>query len=208
MNRSLYYYKNGCTNCNGGKVELKESTFTYLCTSCGAFACAHRSNTSFAKKYEPYQYLASVEINSLRKSLEIVFNDIWLKKTRKRIRSEIREVAFINIIYTDNIRIYSNKELHHVKIIKHDKEHSICDVYSFDTENIIKNLPFQYISPITNRQKTYVWLSQELGLKPETCQIGYLTENQLKKAIEVCTKSLNEAKRSATKSLNNATGGA
>lgn len=200
MNYSEYYYKNGCTIC-GGEVTLDEETFIYTCTNCGAFANSHRKDTEFCKKFEPYQYLASGEINELRKSLESVFSTIWHSRVDyQREKTSIYSESIINIIFPENIRSLDGDELLYVKVINKDKENNTCDVFAFDIQKLYENIVYSDLKPVSNRGKAYVWLAIELGIKVAECKIGYLSESQLKEAIQICSKHLSDARRKAIES--------
>lgn len=198
MDLAKYFYKNGCTVCNNNKIEFYDDSFVYKCQSCGAYASAHRRDSEYAKKYEPYQYLASEQVNVLRKKLESVFNTIWQERISYQRNNDIKTAATINLIFNDNIRVYEEEqEPQYVRVLYHDKPNSICDIFSYSSNAILEKIDYEKLNPITNRQKAYVWLSNQLGIQVTNCQIGYLTEIQLRKAIEVCMKALKNARRNS-----------
>ena len=43
-----------------------------------------------------------------------------------------------------------------------------------------------YISGTSNREKSYIWLSKELGLKKEDTHIGMFDVDTCKKVVEIC----------------------
>jgi len=189
-----YYFPNGCTEC-GGEIKFLNSLFIYKCKECGCFASAHRQNTPNSKKYEPYQNLSTKEINKLRKELRNIFDLLWNSRIlilRKNVPNPIYE-ALINIIYTENLRIFEGVEPPFVFVTLTSK--GKCDVETLSKEKI-KDLNYQDLKVVRNRDKAYMWLSKELGIPFELCRIGYLTEQQLIKAIEICTQNVNKARTS------------
>lgn len=202
MDYTELYYKQGCTKCSG-KVIFIEDTFTYKCTSCGAFANAHRKDTEFSRKYEPYQYMADGETNELRKALENVFGALWNTRVpyMRENSKQPAEECLINIIFPENIRIFEKDlEKLFVKTIKKDKKNYTSDIYIFDSKEIIEGVPTGSLGTIPNRSKAHVWLAEQLGIAPSGCKIGYLSEANLKEAIGICHKNISDARRKAVES--------
>jgi len=203
MDQAEYFYRNGCTVCEDGKITFNDDTFTYKCMNCGAYASAHRIDSEFSKINEPYQYLANEEVNTLRKKLETIFNSIWQERVDYKRNDDIKTAAIINLIFNDNIRIYQKgDESQYVRVLYHDKPNSICNVFSYNSNIMFEGIDYAKLDSVTNRQKTYVWLSNQLGIVPQHCQIGYLSEIQLKKAIVICMKGLTNARRNAIATYN------
>ena len=201
------YFKDGCTVC-GGEVTFLEDSYIYKCNDCEAFAAAHRVDTDYSNKYEPYQYLANNEINELRKTLEEVFNTIWQKRMKVKYENSglINMEAFINIIFPENVRSIINDKLIYVKVLKRNTQTNECTIYAFDEEKLIKNYDYEKLQPVTNRGKAYVWLARELGINISECQIGHLSLAQLKEGIEICSKKLTDARKTAIESYYRKTG--
>lgn len=191
-----FYFKNGCTEC-GGEVELFIDTFTYKCKECKACASAHRKDTDHSKKYEPYQYLASTEINELRHTLEKLFNQLWQKKVpfTRDDSLPVTNQPLINIIFPFNVRGYGEDDI--VKVIRSKKSVGTCDVIDLNTNKVIEDVIYLELKTISSRDKSHAWLAGELGIKVTECRIGYLSESQLKNAIETCSKNLKDARSKA-----------
>ena len=195
-----YYFKDGCTEC-GGNIIFYEDSFTYKCEDCGVFASAHRKDTENSKMYEPYQYLADANINTLRTSLEDVFNIIWQTRVKyKRSLGDTYQEAIINIVYPHNIRNMPGPEDQFVKVINANYMKGQCDVYVYNTGKVLEGIDYKELAPVKNRNKAFIWLAEELGIKQTECRIGMLSEAQLKAAIEICSKNLSDARKKAIES--------
>lgn len=196
MDLAKYYFKNGCTNCNGGEVFYLENAFLYKCRKCKAFAHAHREKTLHAKKHEPFQYLADQNINNLRKTLEDLFNRLWRDKITYNVGTKKRRESLINIVYQYNIRKLNND---FVRIINIDPATKKCSVISFEERQVIDDINYLKLDSATNREKSYLWLSEQLNVNYDMCKIGYLSELQLKIAIELCIKHIDYAREKTLK---------
>lgn len=196
------YFKNGCTNCDGGEVFYLESAFIYKCRRCKAFAHAHREETKFADMHEPFQYLANQYINSLRNTLEHLFNQLWRDKVPIIKNNETRYESLINVIYPHNVREIEN---YFVNVINIDHSSKTCTVFAYEENRIIDDVKYSKLKPVTNREKAYLWLTQSLNLDYDLCKIGYLSESQLKTAIEMCNKHIHYARKRAARISTGAT---
>lgn len=196
-----YYYPKGCPVC-GGTIHFTKKTFIYQCEKCNSFASAHRKKTEHSELYEPYQHMATPEVNGLRQSLTELFNYLWQSRVEVKRKSpnKLFEEALINIIYADDIKMIDGIDCQYVKIISANFDNGTCDCLAFDTNEIIENVTYEDLKNVTNRTKALIWLSEQLGISTSECQIGYLTEQQLKYAISICNKSVRDARRKAIES--------
>lgn len=66
----------------------------------------------------------------------------------------------------------------------HKEAHRWFDqLYEMD---IIKELYPAYVQGMSGREKAYLWLAQQMGIKKEYCHIGYFDEQQSRQVIELC----------------------
>jgi predicted RNA-binding Zn-ribbon protein involved in translation (DUF1610 family) len=192
------YFENGCTEC-GGEVEYNEASYFYRCSSCGAFVSAHRKATQYSKEGEPTGRLATQEMCNLKKQLDPIFNYFWKSKYVFQVGNKTQEVAPINIVYASYIRKIDKdgEEFYGEMVTNKDGlvELSIVD------ESEVYRLSHSELRLVTNREKTHVWLSLELGLPVRECKIGYLDKTNLLKALEICTKYKEYAERQKVGSI-------
>ncbi len=192
-----HHYPNGCPLC-GGEVIFISSTFTYKCEKCKAFASAHRKHTEKSYMYEPYQRMASPEVNNLRQSLTNIFNPLWQERITINIsrgKSKITEEALINVLYSDNIRLINENE--YVKVVSPHLMEGSCDVLRLKDNKVLEKVNYTELKSVPNRTKAHIWLADQLGIPIEECHIGYLSEAQLKEAISVCSKNVQNARKKA-----------
>lgn len=50
----------------------------------------------------------------------------------------------------------------------------------------INNIWKEYLPKTSNREKAYIWLSKQLGIKRENCHIGFFNVNICKRVILIC----------------------
>lgn len=198
MDLSKHYFRNGCTNCNGGEVYYVPEYFIYKCKRCKAFAHAHREKTLFANQHEPFQYLANQYINNLRKNLEESFKRIWRERITYYANGKKRDESMINVIMPVNIRKINDV---FVKVISINETYNKCLVFSYEDHLIMENVDLNLLESVSNREKTYLWLSEELNIHYDACKIGFLSESELKTAIKICAKAIDYAKIRAFKQL-------
>jgi len=56
----------------------------------------------------------------------------------------------------------------------------------------INKIWHRYFPNTSNREKAYIWLSKELGIKREYCHIGMFNVNMCNKTIEICKNKIYE----------------
>lgn len=183
------YFPNGCNICKS-PVELLEEKRIYRCTECGASVTYHKLDTEFSKRYEPLGYLANHETNALRKKLKDIISDLWIHKRTLVDGNSIKFVSPINEIYS--------KYLVKVKYLGED-EFGISESVKGEYYNVFlidfdKYAMFRRdeMMGVQNREKTYVWIAEELGLNAKDFKIGYLNKDQLTRAIEICHEKRRE----------------
>lgn len=74
----------------------------------------------------------------------------------------------------------ANKELREAKKEAH---------FYFDQiarTGLINKIWKEFIPEISNRNKAYLWLSNQIGIEKENCHIGMFDVEQCKKVIEIC----------------------
>jgi hypothetical protein len=78
----------------------------------------------------------------------------------------------------------ANEELREAKMLTHKWLERIF------TEDLINKIYPRYIHGISNRQKTYTWLSEQMGIKKEFCHIGMFDVGECKQATEICKSAI------------------
>lgn len=185
MDLSLLYFPNGCTVC-GGKVKLHKSFFKYICENCEAYADSHRESSEYVKKYEPCESLAGKDIHALRETVREKIGKLYLE----RVNIGKKETALINIIYTDHIaKIKKRGDETFIKVL-HKTDKAIFAKRLIDGQ-LVRTPPGD-TETVSNRDKSLIWLAQQLALKGEKCNIGALTGAQLKKSIEIMDSTFEE----------------
>lgn len=53
-------------------------------------------------------------------------------------------------------------------------------------EGIIRQLIPMYIQGVSDREKTYLWLAEQMGIQREYCHIGFFDEQQSRQVIDIC----------------------
>lgn len=182
MNSELYF-PNGCDLC-GSTVNLFEERNIYECSECGASVTYHHKETEFSKLYEPQGYLAGIYINKLRKSLKDAVRFFWGGKRVLQTKDGIKEMAPINVVYPKFL-VKVDYLGDHEFGIPIDKKDEYTNVFMIDID---KHSMFEFseLGNVSNREKTYTWLAEGIGILAKDFKIGYLTKEQLLIAIELC----------------------
>ena len=79
----------------------------------------------------------------------------------------------------------ANEELREWKKLAHK---------SFDKlfiESIINKIYPIYIMGVTNREKAYIWLAEQMGIQKEFCHIGMFDVDECKQLVEICEAAIN-----------------
>ena len=58
------------------------------------------------------------------------------------------------------------------------------------TENLINKVYPEFIHGISNRQKTYLWLAEKMGIQQDFCHIGMFDLNECKQTVEICKTAI------------------
>ena len=58
--------------------------------------------------------------------------------------------------------------------------------------NLINKIWSEYLPGISNRNKAYLWLSNQLGIPREVCHIGMFDVEDCKRVVELCKPIIKE----------------
>jgi len=74
----------------------------------------------------------------------------------------------------------ANKELREAKKEAHFYFDKIAKT------SLINTIWTEYVPKVSNRNKAYLWLSNQMGIERELCHIGMMDVEQCKKVVEIC----------------------
>jgi len=63
------------------------------------------------------------------------------------------------------------------------------------TESIINKIYPTYITGVTNREKAYIWLAEQMGIQKEFCHIGMFDVDECKQVVEICEAAINSREK-------------
>lgn len=172
------YFPNGC-DC-GGEVEFLSDIFMYECTSCGNFVFAHRKESDHNQLYEPLGYLADSKTNLLRHEVKTMFNELWMTK--------INGKSVINVIYPEYVVCLDEDDgVYGVSVPT--KEPYLIRSLKTGEFSVLKS-----VTPVQNRTKAFVYLSQKLVLPMSQVAIDRLKYEDLLRARKLLINLKNEYK--------------
>lgn len=193
------FFAEGCPICSG-TIFFDSQSYSYHCKDCQAYVSAHRVDSDYAVKGQPQGYIANKEINLLRQAVTNVMTPLYMEKTKVQGKHAHIDTSLINVIYTDYcVKVIVDKgEMLYAAVISSQDDDS-TNVRLIETGQMA-TIKSGYIRRVTNKEKTYIWLAGQLGLKTEQAHIKHLNKKELEKALEVLTKAVSQARQQAINS--------
>jgi hypothetical protein len=170
-------------DCGG---EPTYENYRYTCQSCGNWVLAHKETNDYCLEHAPLGYMTDKEGHLLRNKLKGSFNKLWFGN--ERVFHNNKDKSLIEAIYPDFIiQVGEDDHVFGVSIAKNILGE--LDVQLVYTKEVI-SVPKEKLNVVSNRTKSHVWLSLQLGLSYAESNIHELSKENLKKAIEIVDKAI------------------
>lgn len=193
---SKQYFPDNCPLCSGEVLYHKED-YVFRCKQCDASVSAHRKTTKHAKEHEPEGLLGDKEMNLLRKHVYEQLCPLYLSTVETNIGIKTITTAPINIIFPKYcMELVTDGSPKYAYVISRTEDKNYR-VVTFDDQEITIVTP-KMIGQVSNRTKTYLWLSLEMKMAVIDCKIKKLTIQQLTQASEIITKAIKNMEQMKT----------
>lgn len=191
------YYPDGCPVC-GHQIKLEESVFKYICYNCNAHANCHKKDGNTFSLFEPSERFTGNEEHNLRAEVRQEFSKLFMERRYVVGDHDNFQTSIVNIVYPEHlVKAYSNGKEIFYKV--KDKSSGMFTLMGLDNGEI-ETVPIGEAYPVSNREKSMVFLAEKMGLEVQKANLGFLDTQGLKRANVIITLAVQEARK---KSLEN-----
>lgn len=187
------YFPEGCPLC-AGEVLYHMEDFVYRCKECDAYVSAHRKQTRFSEQHEPEGDIADKDTNLLRKHVHKQLAPLYL--TRMQLQNGDKKFVSspINGIFPKYcVEVINEDGPPKFGYVVSKTEENYFRLAIFGSEQVVTTTP-EIVRQISNRTKTYLWLSMAMDMPIDKCKIKKMSKQELLKASKVIAEAVENIK--------------